>query len=146
MGRGTGVHRMIRSPLRNALHRGRVVAFAILLSELARVRSTGGQTLRHTVRAQKLAIEVPPILLNGVSREICVGMATDILPHNIRRLCPRAYACSKKSGQIKGLTEHIQGPDFRPKQRSSHQPRKCLRSINLAQGLFATSRVGGGGR
>ncbi len=55
---------------------------------------------------------LPNILLNGGSG-IAVGMATDILPHNIREVvsaCVRLLEAPKTT--VEELCEHILGPDF----------------------------------
>ncbi len=59
-----------------------------------------------------LPTRIPNLLVNGTTG-IAVGMATDILPHNIREVvsaCVRLLENSRVS--IEGLTEHIRGPDF----------------------------------
>ncbi|MGI9323486.1 MAG: DNA topoisomerase IV subunit A, partial [Pseudomonadales bacterium] len=59
-----------------------------------------------------LPARVPNILLNGGSG-IAVGMATDILPHNLREV---AAACihllDNPKATLKDLATHIKGPDF----------------------------------
>jgi topoisomerase-4 subunit A len=59
-----------------------------------------------------LPARVPNILLNGGSG-IAVGMATDILPHNLNEV---VSACIRLLDQPKStltdILEHIQGPDF----------------------------------
>ena len=59
-----------------------------------------------------LPARLPHVLLNG-SSGIAVGMATDILPHNVREV---ASACvrllEEPEAGVDALMEHIQGPDF----------------------------------
>ena len=61
---------------------------------------------------ETLPARLPNVLLNG-GTGIAVGMATDILPHNIREV---ASACirllEKPKSTLEDLCEHIQGPDF----------------------------------
>ncbi len=59
-----------------------------------------------------LPARLPNILLNG-GTGIAVGMATDILPHNLREV---ASACirllDKPKSTTRDICEHIKGPDF----------------------------------
>ncbi len=59
-----------------------------------------------------LPARVPFVLLNG-STGIAVGMATDVLPHNLREV---ASACIRLLDQpragTRDLMDHVQGPDF----------------------------------
>jgi topoisomerase IV subunit A len=59
-----------------------------------------------------LPARLPNVLLNGASG-IAVGMASDILPHNIKEV---GQACmmllDKPESTIKDVFKHIQGPDF----------------------------------
>ncbi|MBD3646783.1 MAG: DNA topoisomerase IV subunit A, partial [Pseudomonadales bacterium] len=61
---------------------------------------------------QTLPARLPNVLLNG-GTGIAVGMATDILPHNLKEV---ASACirllDKPKSTVKDLCEHIKGPDF----------------------------------
>jgi len=61
---------------------------------------------------EALPARLPNVLLNG-GTGIAVGMATDILPHNLREV---ASACVRlldsPTTTIKGLCSHIKGPDF----------------------------------
>jgi topoisomerase-4 subunit A len=59
-----------------------------------------------------LPARLPVVLLNGGSG-IAVGMATDLLPHNLREVvsaCVRLLESPRTT--VTGLCEHIQGPDF----------------------------------
>ena len=61
---------------------------------------------------ETLPARLPNVLLNG-GTGIAVGMATDILPHNIREVasaCIRLLESPKST--LEDLCEHIQGPDF----------------------------------
>jgi len=61
---------------------------------------------------QLLPARLPNILLNGGSG-IAVGMATDILPHNLREVVNACLRLLKKpSTKLEELLEDIQGPDF----------------------------------
>ena len=59
-----------------------------------------------------LPVRLPNVLLNGASG-IAVGMASDILPHNIREV---AKACmlllDKPHSSLDDVLKHIKGPDF----------------------------------
>ena len=85
----------------------------VLLSELGQGTVDWGPNFDGTLsEPRNLPSRLPTILLNGASG-IAVGMATDILPHNIREVvsaCVRLLENSRVS--IEGLTEHIRGPDF----------------------------------
>ena len=59
-----------------------------------------------------LPTKIPNLLVNG-SSGIAVGMATDILPHNLKEVasaCVRLLESPKAT--VEDLCEHIQGPDF----------------------------------
>jgi len=59
-----------------------------------------------------LPARLPVVLLNGGSG-IAVGMATDLLPHNLREVvsaCVRLLESPRTA--VAGLCEHIHGPDF----------------------------------
>jgi len=61
---------------------------------------------------ESLPARLPNVLLNG-GTGIAVGMATDILPHNLREVasaCVRLLEAPKST--LEELCEHIQGPDF----------------------------------
>ena len=61
---------------------------------------------------ETLPARLPNVLLNG-GTGIAVGMATDILPHNLREVasaCIRLLEAPKST--LEELCEHIQGPDF----------------------------------
>ncbi len=61
---------------------------------------------------ESLPARLPNVLLNG-GTGIAVGMATDILPHNLREVasaCVRLLDAPKST--LEELCEHIQGPDF----------------------------------
>ena len=59
-----------------------------------------------------LPVEFPNILLNG-SFGIAVGMASNILPHNLREICDATIAYIKNNDiTIKDLCNYIKCPDF----------------------------------
>ncbi|MDJ0891780.1 MAG: DNA topoisomerase IV subunit A [Gammaproteobacteria bacterium] len=59
-----------------------------------------------------LPARLPHVLLNGASG-IAVGMATDILPHNVREVASACVRLLEEPGAgLDALMEHIQGPDF----------------------------------
>jgi len=59
-----------------------------------------------------LPARVPHVLLNGTTG-IAVGMATDILPHNLREVINACiYMLDEPYAGVRALCEHIQGPDF----------------------------------
>ncbi len=59
-----------------------------------------------------LPARLPHVLLNGASG-IAVGMATDILPHNVREVASACVRLLEEPGAgLEALMEHIQGPDF----------------------------------
>ncbi len=61
---------------------------------------------------ERLPARLPMVLLNG-STGIAVGMATDILPHNLREVAGAcAYLLDHPSATVDDLLRHIQGPDF----------------------------------
>ncbi len=84
-----------------------------LLSELEQGTVDWGPNFDGTMSEPKLLpSRLPHVLLNGGSG-IAVGMATDILPHNVREV---VNACvellDNPEATIAQLTKHIKGPDF----------------------------------
>jgi topoisomerase-4 subunit A len=84
-----------------------------LLSELEQGTVEWGPNFDGTMREPKLLpSRLPHVLLNGASG-IAVGMATDILSHNLREV---VNACiellDNPEATIAQLTKHIKGPDF----------------------------------
>lgn len=75
-----------------------------------------------------LPARLPHVLLNG-STGIAVGMATDVLPHNLREL---ATACirllDEPNATVAELCEHVLGPDF-PTAAEIITPRRELLSL-----------------
>ena len=75
-----------------------------------------------------LPARLPHVLLNG-STGIAVGMATDVLPHNLREL---ATACirllDEPDASVADLCEHVLGPDF-PTAAEIITPRRELLSL-----------------
>ncbi|XOV86058.1 MAG: DNA topoisomerase IV subunit A [Pseudomonadota bacterium] len=85
----------------------------LLLSELGQGTADWISNFDGTMEEPvTLPARLPNILLNG-GTGIAVGMATDILPHNIREV---ASACihllDQPAASIADLCEHIKGPDF----------------------------------
>jgi topoisomerase-4 subunit A len=85
----------------------------ILLSELGQGTVDWAPNFDGTLEEPlNLPARLPNILLNG-GTGIAVGMATDILPHNLREV---ATACirllDKPKSKTKDICEHIKGPDF----------------------------------
>ncbi len=85
----------------------------VLLSELGQGTVEWQPNFDGSLEEPKtLPARLPNVLLNG-GTGIAVGMATDILPHNIREV---ASAClrllDKPKSTLEDLCEHIQGPDF----------------------------------
>ena len=77
--------------------------------------------------------KVPNLLVNG-SSGIAVGMATNIPPHNLTEIVSACLALiDDPSIDIKGLMEHVPGPDF---------PTGGI--INGAQGIYSAYRTGRG--
>jgi topoisomerase-4 subunit A len=92
----------------------RLSAFAdLLLSELGQGTVDFSPNFDGTLtEPDVLPARVPAVLLNG-STGIAVGMATDILPHNLREVasaCIRLLSDAKTT--TRALMEHVQGPDF----------------------------------
>jgi len=77
---------------------------------------------------EALPARLPNVLLNG-GTGIAVGMATDILPHNLREV---ASACVRllenPKATVEELCEHIQGPDF-PTEAEIITPKKDILEI-----------------
>ena len=84
-----------------------------LLSELGQGTVDWSENFDGTLKEPAfLPSRLPTFLLNGGSG-IAVGMATDLLPHNVREVvsaCIRLLESPRTS--LSGLCEHIQGPDF----------------------------------
>ena len=75
-----------------------------------------------------LPARLPTVLLNGGSG-IAVGMATDLLPHNLREVvsaCIRLLENPRTT--VSGLCEHIRGPDF-PTRAEIITPRAEIQQI-----------------
>lgn len=87
-----------------------------------------------------LPARLPNLLLNGTTG-IAVGMATDVPPHNLREV---ASACVRLLDQpgatVAELCEHVPGPDFPPKPRSSPRAPTCRRSTRPAAVRCACAR------
>jgi topoisomerase-4 subunit A len=84
-----------------------------LLSELEQGTVEWGPNFDGTLKEPRLLpSRLPHVLLNGGSG-IAVGMATDILPHNVREV---VNAClellDNPEATLAQLTKHVKGPDF----------------------------------
>jgi topoisomerase IV subunit A len=84
-----------------------------LLSELEQGTTDWGQNFDGTMKEPKLLpSRLPHVLLNGASG-IAVGMATDILPHNVREV---VNAClellDNPDATLAQLTKHVKAPDL----------------------------------
>ena len=56
--------------------------------------------------------KVPNLLING-SSGIAVGMATNMVPHNLTEVCNAiTYALDHRDYEVKELLKYIKGPDF----------------------------------
>ncbi len=92
----------------------RLTAYSeLLLSELGQGTVNWGPNFDGTLEEpESLPARLPNVLLNG-GTGIAVGMATDILPHNLREV---ASACVRlleaPESTLEDLCEHIHGPDF----------------------------------
>ena len=85
----------------------------VLLSELGQGTVDWQPNFDGSMQEPKLLpARLPNVLLNGATG-IAVGMATDILPHNLKEV---ASACirllEEPKATVKELCEHIKGPDF----------------------------------
>ena len=92
----------------------RLTAYAeVLLGELGQGTVDWIPNFDGTLQEPRaLPARLPNVLLNG-GTGIAVGMATDILPHNLREVasaCVRLLEAPKST--LEDLCEHIQGPDF----------------------------------
>ncbi len=85
----------------------------VLLSELGQGTVEWTPNFDGTLdEPESLPARLPNVLLNG-GTGIAVGMATDILPHNLREVasaCVRLLEAPKST--LEDLCEHIHGPDF----------------------------------
>jgi DNA gyrase, A subunit len=80
-----------------------------------------------------LPSKIPNLLVNG-SAGIAVGVATNILPHNLAEVCDAvcAYIDNKEIGP-EGLMEYIKGPDF-PTGGSAFMDAGLMRSYLTGRG------------
>ena len=75
-----------------------------------------------------LPARLPNVLLNG-STGIAVGMATDILPHNLREVASACiYLLDNPTAELDDLCQHVAGPDF-PTEAEIITPSAELRKI-----------------
>jgi topoisomerase-4 subunit A len=85
----------------------------VLLTELGQGTVDWGPNFDGTLEEPLLLpARLPNVLLNGTTG-IAVGMATDILPHNLKEI---ASACirllDEPKATVRDLCEHVKGPDF----------------------------------
>ena len=81
-----------------------------------------------------LPARVPVVLLNG-STGIAVGMATDVLPHNLREVVAAcARLLDEPNATDQDLMEHIQGPDFPTRARIITPPEELLAAYQTGRG------------
>jgi topoisomerase-4 subunit A len=101
----------------------------VLLAELGQGTVDWVQNFDGTLQEPKiLPARLPNILLNGTTG-IAVGMATDILPHNVREVATAALALIDNPGAlIDDLLVFVQGPDF-PTEAEIITPRDEIRKI-----------------
>ena len=99
---------------------------------------------------EQLPARLPVVLLNGATG-IAVGMATDILPHNLREV---ATACihliDRPSATTEDLMLHIAGPDFPTDSVVTTPPEEIVAAYETGRGsIRARARYvrenGGGG-
>ncbi|AGA34831.1 Topoisomerase IV subunit A [Thioalkalivibrio nitratireducens DSM 14787] len=85
----------------------------LLLSELDQGTVDWAPNFDGTLEEPKvLPARLPNVLLNGATG-IAVGMATDILPHNLREVAAACVHLLKHpDATVDDLIEHIPGPDF----------------------------------
>ncbi|TVP80801.1 DNA topoisomerase IV subunit A [Thioalkalivibrio sp.] len=101
----------------------------VLLSELDQGTADWVANFDGTLEEPKvLPARLPNVLLNGATG-IAVGMATDILPHNLREVAAACVHLLEHPGAtLDDLLEHIQGPDF-PNEAEIITPREELRKM-----------------
>jgi len=101
----------------------------VLLSELGQGTVDWKPNFDGTMdEPEALPARLPNVLLNG-GTGIAVGMATDILPHNLKEVasaCVRLLESPKST--VEELCEHIQGPDF-PTEAEIVTPKKDILAI-----------------
>lgn len=85
----------------------------LLLEELGSNTVNFGPNFDGTIKEPiLLPAQVPNILINGASG-IAVGMATDILPHNINEVIEATkHVLSNPNAPVEDLLEFIKGPDM----------------------------------
>ncbi len=88
-----------------------------------------------------LPSRLPNILLNGGSG-IAVGMATDILPHNLREV---ASACihllDKPKATLKDIMTHVKGPDFPTEAENISSPEEITQAYETGRGSIRARAV-----
>ncbi len=101
----------------------------LLLNELGQGTVEWGDNFDGSLKEPlQLPAQVPNILLNGTTG-IAVGMATDILPHNLREVVSATiHLLENPSANTDDLCEHIPGPDF-PTEAEIITGKSALRKI-----------------
>jgi topoisomerase-4 subunit A len=115
----------------------------VLLGELGQGTVDWVPNFDGTMQEPKmLPARLPNILLNGTTG-IAVGMATDIPPHNLREVAKAAITLIEQpKTTLDELLDIVQGPDFRPKPRSSPRARKSAKSTRTVAAPCACARCG----
>ena len=81
-----------------------------------------------------LPARVPVVLLNG-STGIAVGMATDVLPHNLREVVDACIRLLDEPGATdRDLMEHVRGPDFPTNALIITPPEELLAAYEAGRG------------
>lgn len=101
----------------------------VLLSELLQGTVDWVDNFDGTLQEPALLpARLPNILLNGATG-IAVGMASDILPHNLTEVANAcAHLLDNPEAQLADLMQHIQGPDF-PTSAEIITPREAIMSM-----------------
>ncbi|MDE0053903.1 MAG: DNA topoisomerase IV subunit A [Gammaproteobacteria bacterium] len=107
----------------------------LLLSEVRQGTVDFTPNFDGTVDEPKLLpARVPVVLLNG-STGIAVGMATDVLPHNLREVvdaCIRLL--DEPNATDRDLMEHVRGPDFPTRALIITPPEELLAAYQSGRG------------
>ena len=107
----------------------------LLLSEVRQGTVDFTPNFDGTVDEPKiLPARVPVVLLNG-STGIAVGMATDVLPHNLREVVDACIRLLDEPGATdRDLMEHIRGPDFPTNALIITPPEELLAAYEAGRG------------
>ncbi len=101
----------------------------VLLTELDQGTADWVPNFDGTLEEPKvLPARLPNVLLNGATG-IAVGMATDLLPHNLREVAAACVHLLENPGAtLDALLEHVLGPDF-PSEAEVITSREDLRKL-----------------